>query len=177
MKTAERKKQDNIAEYIIHMYQTQDLIRAFDFDIEQIRTYVIKHFPESEGVKEEIVTWYESIIDKMKVQGLEKNGHLIELKKLVEHLEQLKTKLLEKDDEFKNTYKNALPYIKEALAAANGLIDSEIQICLNGVYGLLLAKLNGREVPEEIKVNLEHYGNVLSYLSYKYKQQEYLSSN
>ncbi|MEQ9168646.1 MAG: DUF4924 family protein, partial [Fulvivirga sp.] len=34
MNIAEHKKQNNIVEYIIHMYQTEDLIRVFDMDIE-----------------------------------------------------------------------------------------------------------------------------------------------
>ena len=58
MNIADKKKQNNIAEYIIYMYQTEDLIRAFDCDMEQIRAYVLKHIPQAAEDKEALLNWY-----------------------------------------------------------------------------------------------------------------------
>jgi hypothetical protein len=177
MRIDETKKQTNIAEYIIHMYQTEDLIRAFDFDIELIKEYVIKHIPENEESKTEMADWYVKIISQIKAQGIEKGGHLSEIQKLVKEIDAYKDKLLTGDKDFEAIYSSAKPSIEEFIKLSEGTIESEIQICLNGVYGLLLARLNGREIPEEIMPALDHFGNVLSYLSYKYKQEEFLSDN
>lgn len=177
MTIAESKKQNNIAEYIIHLYQTEDLIRAFECDIEKVREYVIKHIPKDADSKEEISIWYEEVLTKMEEQNILKNGHLNEANILVNELNELKNQLLKNDNDFKKIYKEAKPHINEMLALSEGAINNEIQICLNGIYGLLLAKINGRDVPEEIQPALDHFGNVLSYLSYKYNQEGYLSKN
>lgn len=177
MTIAERKKQNNIAEYIIHLYQTEDLIRAFECDIEKVREYVIKHIPQDNSSKEEISDWYEEILTKMKKQDILQQGHLNEVNDLVNQLDLLKGQLLEGDEDFKKKYREAKPHIDEMIKLSKGTIESEVQICLNGIYGLLLAKINGREVPEEIQPALDHFGNVLSYLSYKYNQEGFLSKN
>jgi hypothetical protein len=177
MRKDETKKKTNIAEYIIHMYQTEDLIRAFDLDIELIKEYVIKHIPESEESKLEMAEWYQNLISEIKTQGIEKSGHLSEVQQLVNEIEEFKTKLLTNDKDFETVFASAKPSIEEFMKMSEGKVESEIQICLNGVYGLLLARLNGKEIPEDIMPALEHFGNVLSYLSYKYKQGEFLSDN
>ena len=45
---AENKKSQNIAEYIIYLYQQEDLIRSFQGNLEEIRQYVVSHFPVEE---------------------------------------------------------------------------------------------------------------------------------
>lgn len=177
MNIAEHKKQNNIVEYIIHMYQTEDLIRVFDMDIENISQYVIKHIPNGDASKEELINWYQEILTKMKKEGIEKSGHLSETQTIVKNLSILKDELLKSDKEFDTIYKKASPSIKEFIAMSEGKIDDEIQICINGVYGLLLARINGKKVPEDVQPALDQFGNVLSYLSYKYKQQTFLNDN
>lgn len=177
MNIAEHKKQNNIVEYIIHMYQTEDLIRVFDMDIENISQYVIRHIPEGDTSKGELIAWYQVILDKMKAEGIEKSGHLSETQEIVAKLNTLKVQLLNLDEEFEKIYLKASPSIQEFITMSDGKINDEIQICINGVYGLLLARINGKKVPEDVQPALDQFGNVLSYLSYKYKQQNFLNEN
>lgn len=177
MTIAERKKQTNIAEYIIHMYQSEDLIRAFECDMEKIEEYVLKHIPENSQSKNELTQWYSNLLDRMNKENILDKGHLKELHDIVFKLEELKDSLINSDAEFAIIYNDASASINEMLSLAEGKIKSEIQICLNGIYGLLIAKINGREVPDDFKNSIEHFGNVLSYLSYKYNQKDYLTNN
>lgn len=177
MNIAENKKRTNISEYIIHMYQTEDLIRAFDFDMDNIRQYVIKHIPVDEAEKEELAGWYQGIMKKMEQEGVNEKGHLQETQKHVDELTDLAEKLKVEDDRFKAIYDSAKPHIDEGLEFAKGEINGEIQICLNGIYGLLLARMNGREVPEELMTGINSFGEVLSYLSYKYKERNEVRDN
>lgn len=177
MTIVEKKKQNNIAEYIIHMYQTEDLIRVFDCDIDKIRQYVISHIPEEDSSKEEISGWYSNILSQMKDQQILKEGHLSEVQGIVAELEAIKENLLDTDNEFITKYKSAQADIDEMRSLSKGAVKGDVQICLNGIYGLLLAKINGREVPKEFQAALEKFGDVLSYLSYKYNQEGYLSKN
>ncbi len=177
MQIAEKKKQNNVAEYIIHMYQTEDLIRVYEFDMELIKEYVIKHIPQDEVSKEEIIAWYTDILKSMQDQKLVKKGHLAETQKVVTKLETMKDDLVKTDDEFKKIYLDAKVGIDDMMKMSEGKVDGEIQLCLNAIYGLLIARINGREVPADLQPTLDHFGNVLSYLSYKYKQDEFMNDN
>jgi hypothetical protein len=139
-------------------------------DLERLGNNVINHLPVSNIEKLSQVNHYEELIGKMKDQGLEKHGHLQELHELVANLDQLSSELLQTDEVYQTVYKKAKPNIDENMTLAKGTITSEIQICLNGIYGFLLLRLDGTEInPSDQKV-IESFGDVLSYLSAKYKE-------
>lgn len=175
---AEKKKSQNIGEYLIYMYQMEDLIRSYQGNIEEIQQYVIAHYPVSEQEKSEIAHWFEGIISKMKAQQILEKGHLKELKDLVDNLANLHWKLLKSDPAYFETYSKAKPFILEAILAANGENPgNEIQICLNGVYGLLLCRLLGKKVEDSQLLAAEVFGEVLSLLNFNYQQRIFMSPN
>ncbi|MEQ6119789.1 DUF4924 family protein [Reichenbachiella sp. MALMAid0571] len=164
-------KKENISEYIIQLYRKEDLVRAFEFDMEKIGTHVINHLPISNIEKLSEVNYYEDLIQKMQDQGIEKEGHLEEAKQLVNALEILSTDLLRSDNQYTEIYEDAKPAIDENIELSRGVITSNIQICLNGIYGFLLLRLNGRKMEENDQNKIEKFGNVLSYLSMKYQER------
>jgi len=172
---AESKRQKNISEYIIYMYQTEDLIRIYDFDMEKVQEYVIKHIPVDD--KSELVSWYKTIAKQMKKEGIKEKGHLSSVQQLVEELSKMKDELLESDKEFIKIYENSVPHIKKSLEYAEGQVKDEIQACLNGIYGLLLLKMNGKNIHPDLMDSINAFGDVLSYLSYKYKQKHFMNEN
>lgn len=174
---AEKKKSQNIGEYLIYMYQMEDLIRSFQGNMEEIRQYVVAHYPVSDEEKTEITAWFEGLLGKMKKEKIQEKGHLQELTQIVDHLLQLHYRLVKTDKSYYETYHQAKPHILEAIMAANGEnLGNEVQICLNGVYGLLLCKLLGKKVSEEQLKSAEAFGEVLSFLNLVY-QQELITQN
>lgn len=172
MLLADKKKEQNISEYIIYMYQTELLIRNFDFDIEKIKIHVFGNIPDeklSEAIKEEALMWYAQVIDEMKAEGLEKEGHLSYVQEEVQKLSDLSMKLLVEDSDYQAIFNAARPAIRENIQASEGLISNPIQACLNGVFGLLIARMNGKQIPEDTMAQIEHFGNLLSFLSAKFK--------
>lgn len=169
MLVADKKKQKNISEYIIFMYQTEDLIRVYDFDIELIERYVIHHFPISKEEKQQNKKWYDQVLQKMKSEGIEEKGHLSEVQMVVDQLLNLHNNLLKDDPEYQKIYQKAKFNIDHNLELSEGKIENEVQICLNGIYGLLLLRMNGRKVDESLMEPLNTFGDLLSYLSYQYK--------
>ncbi|GAB2488535.1 DUF4924 family protein [Algoriphagus taiwanensis] len=168
---AEKKKSQNIGEYLIYMYQMEDLIRSFQGNMEEIRQYVVAHYPVSDEEKTEITAWFEGLLGKMKKEKILEKGHLQELNLLVNQLLQLHYRLLKSDKSYFETYNQAKPHILESILAANGENPgNEIQICLNGVYGLLLCRLLGKKVSEEQLKSAEAFGEVLSLLNLVYQQ-------
>lgn len=175
---AEKKKSQNIAEYLVYMYQMEDLIRSYQGNMEEIKQYVIAHYPVSEKEKGEIATWFEGLLNRMKTEQILEKGHLAELKGLVENLLQLHYKLLKTDKNYFETYDKAKPFILEAILAADGKNPgNEVQICLNGVYGLLLCRLFGKKVDEQQLNAAEAFGDVLSLLNFNYQQRIFMSVN
>ena len=61
---AKQKRKENIAEYLLYMWQVEDLIRANHFDIDSIRRTVISQYDQPDEVKEEIARWYEELIKR-----------------------------------------------------------------------------------------------------------------
>jgi len=170
MLLADKKKKENISEYIIYMYQTELLIRNFEFDIDKIKVHVFGNIPDrkmSPETKEEIFSWHRQVIADMQSEKLEKEGHLSYVQEEVQKLSDLSLKLLTENDDYQAVFNQARPAIRENIIASKGLISNPIQACLNGVFGLLIARMNGTKIPNEIMSQVEHFGNVLSYLSHE----------
>ncbi|MBN3583327.1 DUF4924 family protein [Algoriphagus aestuarii] len=175
---AENKKSTNIAEYIIYMYQMEDLIRSYLGNAEEIKTYVVSKYPVSDEERNEISAWYLDLLEKMKEQDILEKGHLKELNELVASLAEIHWKLLKTDAGYFEIYNKAKPFIIEAVMQAEGQdLGNEIQICLNGIYGLLLCRLLGKKVSDQQLKSAEAFGDVLSLLSYNYREREKLSKN
>jgi hypothetical protein len=175
---AEKKKSQNIGEYLVYMYQMEDLIRSYQGNMEEIRQYVVSHYPVSEEEKTKITRWFEELRENMMSQEIMEKGHLRELRDLVENLAILHWKLLKSDKTYFETYNKAKPHILEAILASDGENPgNEIQICINGIYGLLLCRLLGKKVDEQQIKAAEAFGEVLSLLNFNYQQRIFMSPN
>ncbi len=175
---AENKRATNIAEYIIYMYQMEDLIRSYQGNAEEIKTFVVSKYPVSEEERAEISDWYLALLEKMKEQDILEKGHLIELNQLVTSLAEIHWKLLKTDAGYFEIYNKTKPFIIEAVMQAEGQdLGNEIQVCLNGIYGLLLCRLLGKKVSDEQLKSAEAFGDVLSYLSRYYQTVHSLPKN
>jgi len=170
---AENKKKHNIGEYIIYMYQMEDLIKSYNYNIDDIRQYVVSHYPIPEEEKTAVAIWFDFLIDRMKTEGIKDKGHLADVQREVDTLAKIHWELLKTDKDYFEIYQKAKPHIIDFVLSAEGQdLGHEIQICLNGIYGLLLCRLTGKKVPEELQQSAEAFGSVLSYLSLVYKERE-----
>ncbi|MEP4094774.1 DUF4924 family protein [Reichenbachiella sp.] len=163
---------NNISEYIISIYRKEDLMRAYQFDLEKFGTQVINFFPISDKEKLAEVNHYEEFMQKMKDQGIEEKGHLEEVKELVLTLSRMHDQLKLDDDDYFSVYQKALPFIENNMSHAMGAIRDEIQICLNGIYGFLLLKIAERTIQPEEQEMVDRFGDLLSLLSYKYEENK-----
>lgn len=166
---AEKKKGHNIGEYIIYMYQMEDLLRAFHFNLDEVRQYVISHYPISEAEKAETLEWFEEMANALENEGKKEKGRLNSTQAFVNELAKIHWELLKSDKNYFESYQKAKPHIIQlVLAAGDEAPANEVQVCINAIYGLLLAKLKGREIPNDINEATEAFGNILSYLNWAY---------
>jgi len=174
MLIARGKKTENIAEYLLYMWQIEDLIRAFAFDIEKIQTYIIDGFEQPSEVKQEIREWYESLIEMMRLENVQEKGHLQINQNVIAELDELHNVLLNlpKENFYLMTYHKVLPFIVELRAKPGGKAFGEIETCLNALYGMLMLRLQQKQISDETAHAASLISEFLRMLSAKYKQDK-----
>ena len=73
---AKKLRQENVCEYLLYMWQIEDLIRALGLDMDRINDQIIKTYPVSDAEKKELYGWYESLADMMRMENVQEKGHL-----------------------------------------------------------------------------------------------------
>lgn len=170
MKIAEQKYRENIAEYILYMYQITDIIRANNLDIEKIQSSVIAETATDEEY-DAYTKWYEDLIKKMKVQKIEEKGILSELSDIQMELFYLHNTLIAvlKDKKYEDYFKKAEESIQDFQKKSNNPNLNIIDTCFNALYFHLLMKLKGMEITEGTKEAFDSIRLVIAYLSKEYK--------
>ena len=95
MLVAKQKRKENLAEYILYLYQIEDLIRAFHFDMELIDKNLVSQYQTGEATTKEISGWYKNLVVMMQKEGLQTHGHMQFLTNLMNHLHELHLRLLQ----------------------------------------------------------------------------------
>ncbi|MBD5201808.1 MAG: DUF4924 family protein [Bacteroides sp.] len=146
---ASQKRKENIAEYLLYMWQVEDIIRANGLDIDRIEKNVIDRFDGlTDEQRRQMREWYESLIDMMHREGVEKSGHLQLTKNVIIQLTDLHLALL-KDPRFPDytaEFYKTLPYIVELRAKAGDKAVNEIETCFTALYGMLMLRLQSKEI-------------------------------
>ncbi|GAB3015773.1 DUF4924 family protein [uncultured Cyclobacterium sp.] len=167
---ADKKKKENIIEYILYLYRMEDLLRAYQFDMKEVNEYVLGHKNVQAEDKEETKLWLSGMIQEMEQEGIQEKGHLKKTQKLVDHLANIHWKLLKEEAEYVAVYRKTQPHLLQLIADSQEAVpEHEIQIFINTLYGILLSKLNGLEVPEDIMTAASSFGDTLALLNHAYR--------
>ena len=171
MLIAQQKKENNIAEYILYMWQLEDIIRANNFDSDRISKLLVEPLTIDDKTKKNISNWYKLLIDKMKSQGIMDKGHLSELGDVLLELQYLHNTLLTvvKDQKYERLYLSAKLNIDAFKTKLSSATQNEIEVCLNGLYGLLLLRLKKKPISKDTTEAMNSFSQMIAYLSYKYK--------
>ncbi len=175
MITASQKRKENIAEYLLYMWQIEDILRANSLDIDKIKENVIDRYPSlTDNQRREMTDWYESLIDMMRCEGVEKSGHLQINKNVIIQLVDLHQALL-KDPRFAEytaEFYRTLPYIVELRAKAGEEKAGEIETCFNALYGMLMLRLQGKEISPETAQAIRQISRFIALLAHNFKLDE-----
>jgi len=171
---ASKKRKENIAEYILYMWQIEDLIRANDFDMARIRTNVIDRFGLDESRKKEMEEWYESLIDMMRREGVTEKGHLQINRNILNQLVQLHQALLADPafPEYTAEFYRTLPFIVELRGKAGENKVGEIETCFTALYGMLMMRLKQQEPSEATKEAITSISRFISVLARNFHLDE-----
>lgn len=175
MLIARLKKETNIVEYLIYMFQIEDIIRSFQFDLTTINENIVQQFDQPDEVKEEIKAWYQALIKEMKDEGCEKKGHINRLRQVINGLQVLHQTLLTtiQDKQYQSLFDEAKPALDELIKRSGGVgASNEVEIALNGVYGLLVLRLKKQTVASSTEEDLSKVSNLLAHLAHQYQQMK-----
>lgn len=168
---ASQKRKENIAEYLIYMWQIEDIIRANNLDIEKIKENVIDRFNLDDNQQREMIEWYESLIDMMRREDVEKNGHLQININIIIQLTQLHQTLLAdaRFAEYSAEFYKTLPFIVELRSKAGENPAGEIETCFNALYGMLMMRLQSKEVTEATNNAIAQISRFIAILAHYFK--------
>ena len=169
---AEQKRKENIAEYLLYMYQVEDMIRANKLDLESIEKTLISKFDVPYDVKRDMREWYKSLIAMMRDEQKEKAGHLNILENLADQLHEMHHQILDQgiDTSYRSAYDKAKVNI-EALRMRSGHgKENDIQVALNGLYGLLILKLKKTPITDETLKAFDSIRELVAELSSRYME-------
>lgn len=173
MLIAQQKRKENIAEYILYLYQIEDLIRAFRFNMQSIEEQLVAKYSADAKTKTEIVSWYKNLAVMMQKENVEEKGHLQFLANQINELHEFHSQLLEKatDTAYINTFTAVAGLITE-LKNKNTVANTDVQLSLDTIYGYLLLKMQNKEITEETTEAVKRLSAWLGSLSKRFKDYE-----
>ena len=147
MYIAQELRKKSIAEYLLYMWQVEDLVRAYDCSLQRIRKEYVSRFDYTDEQKEELTDWYGNLVRMINSEGCREKGHLQINRILVQDLTELHNRLLQssKFPFYNAEYYKVLPFIVELRNKGRKEI-SEIETCLDALYGVMLLRLKGQPV-------------------------------
>ena len=174
MLLAHQKQNENIAEYILYMYQMEDIIRAFQFDLESIVQHTVLPITDNTAEIAEYRAWYEGLIREMKAQRIELKGHLADIQDLVIELSYLNSTLLTvyNDEKYKMLNNQAVSTLEEFKVKSNLQDKNTIEILLHAMYMKLLMRLKKQEISSETEEAFDTMRIQLAYLVKAYHQMK-----
>lgn len=172
MLIAKDKEKSNIVEYILYMWQIEDIIRFNNFDLSQINSTIINKFDATSEVKYEMKFWYQNLIEQMMKEGISERGHLSSTLKYVEELNNLHNSLLTtvQDLEYQQIYMQAKDNINNFIIKSGGESRNEVHACLIGLYGFLLLKLKRADISSSTKEAMQTFSKLLATLANQYNK-------
>lgn len=170
---SQKLRQDNIAEYLLYMWQVEDIIRAFDCYLPALRRGYIANFDISDDDKEDLTDWYSNLIRMMTEEGCRESGHLQINKVTMQTLINLHQQLLAspKFPFYSTEYYKVLPFIVELRNRGDKDIN-EIETCFDALYGVMMLRLRKQEISEDTLHAVKEITTFIGMLSDYYKKDK-----
>ncbi len=171
---AQELRKKNIAEYLLYMWQVEDTIRAFGCSMARIRREYIDRFDYTEEQKEEEADWFGNLIRMMNQEDCRDQGHLQINNVTLQTLEELHAQLLSstKFPFYNAAYYKVLPFIVELRHRGADKQENEIETCFNSLYGVMLLRLQKKEITPNTQHAVQEITTFIGMLSDYYKKDK-----
>ena len=146
MLIALQKRRENIAEYILYLWQVEDLLRAMQFSPEAIySTLVARIEGADEQQKENIFNWYMQIVELLRKEGKEAQGHIDHTLHLVNDLHNLQLQLMKLPvgEHYRATYARLAAELPRLRTIMDNDDMSDTELCFRALYAAMLYRIKG----------------------------------
>lgn len=144
-----KSKKDNIAEYILYLWQMEDYLRAF---------------PENADATPEL----HELNEMMHREGIIEGGHLALANNALAELIDLHATLLDEDAMYRAAIIRLQPSLNLLKAKTDRPTMSDIEACLVLLYQIMLLRLQKKEISPETASVQQQATQVLTFLSKAY---------
>ncbi len=175
MDIAQSKRKENIAEYILYLWQLEDILRGLQFSPEAIFSQLIEPRTDiGEDKKHLHLLWYIDITNLLKEEDKEEKGHLEHTLHLIDDMNNLHLQLqkLPIGEHYRKTLSNLTPLLPELrkILANDGVTD--IELCFRALYATMLYRIKGEGAKSAVSDTLELISPVIAELSAMYRKVE-----
>lgn len=144
-----KAKRDNIAEYILYLWQIEDYLRAF---------------PEQADASSEL----HELNEMMHREGVVEKGHLQLAENALGELEELDAQLRQEDAIYRASVLRLQPSLNLLKAKTDRPTMSDIEACLLLLYQIMLLRLQKREITPQTAEVQQRATRLLQFLSKTY---------
>ena len=167
MYIAQELRKKSIAEYLLYMWQVEDLIRAYGCNLSKLRHEYLDQFKCSDEEKEDLVDWYANLIRMLTQEGCREKGHLQINKIVASDMSELHARLLDSPQFpfYRSQYYKVLPYIVELRKRGSDTTASEVETCLDALYGVMLLRLQNKDISPDTNHAINELSTLMGMLS------------
>lgn len=174
---AKKLREENISEYLIYMWQVEDLLRAFSLDIDKVKAnYLVRFTDWNDQQQAEAAQWYEDLINMMRSEGIAQRGHLRICHNVIINLTDLHQSLMQsqKFPYYRAAYQEALPLIVELRSHQPDADEHpELESCFDLLYGMMILRMQQRPVSDDTQQAAKKISTFLGMLTdYYHKNQK-----
>lgn len=193
MFVAKELRKKSIAEYLLYMWQIEDIIRVYGCSLTRIRKEYIDKFDYTNEQKEEEEDWFGDLVRMMNQEGCRESGHLQINKVVMQALTELHIQLLasSKFPFYSAEYYRVLPFIVELRGKTKQVADrmarkneanlkeiaanlghSEVETCFDVLYGVMMLRLQKKEISRETETAVKEITTLIGMLSDYYQKDK-----
>ena len=148
-----KSKKQNIAEYILYLWQMEDYLRAF---------------PQNADATPEL----HELNEMMHREGIMDGGHLAIANNALEEMEELHATLLNEDAMYRAAIIRLTPQLNLLKAKTDRPTMSDLEACFTLLYQIMLLRLQKREISPETAAVQQQATQLLQFLSKTYRDTD-----
>ncbi len=173
MDIAQAKRRENIAEYILYLWQLEDLLRALQFSPEAIYSQLIAPRQIAEEQRHVYLLWYMDLVNLLRQEGKEERGHLEHTLHLIGDLNDLHLQLmrLPVGEVYRPVFARLEPDLPR-LRSVLGRDMSDVELCFRALYAVMLYRIKGEGEKSAITDTVELISPVVAALADLYGRVE-----
>ncbi len=168
MDIAQAKRRENIAEYILYLWQLEDLLRALQFSPEAVYSQLIAPRKDvEEGQRPVLLMWYMDIANLLREEGKEEKGHLEHTLHLIRDLHDLHLQLMKLPSgaHYRQTYARLEPHLARLHEVVGNPGINDTELSFRALYAAMLYRIKGEGGKSAVADTLEFVSPVIAELA------------